>query len=41
VGSVPGSVTAGDVDGDGKLDLATANGLSSSVSVLLNGACTP
>ncbi|MBM4360997.1 MAG: FG-GAP repeat protein, partial [Deltaproteobacteria bacterium] len=35
------SVTAGDLNGDGKVDLATANAGPDTVSVLLNGACTP
>jgi len=35
VGSSPRSVAVGDFDGDGKLDLATANSGSSNVSVLL------
>jgi len=34
------SVTTGDVNGDGKLDLATSTYFDNSVSVLLNGACT-
>ncbi|MFQ5653635.1 MAG: hypothetical protein ACE5GW_02755 [Planctomycetota bacterium] len=36
VGLEPYSVTLGDVDGDGDLDLATANFFSDDVSVLLN-----
>ena len=44
-GSNPRSVTTGDLNGDGKLDLAVANVNSSSVSVLLNttvpGSATP
>jgi hypothetical protein len=44
-GSTPFSVTVGDVNGDGKLDLAVANANSATVSVLLNttapGAVTP
>jgi len=45
VGTDPVSVTVGDLNGDGKLDLAVANNNSTSVSVLLNtttpGAATP
>src|SRR5207237_5040254 len=41
----PVSVTVGDLNGDGKLDLAVANEVSDTVSVLLNttapGAATP
>jgi ankyrin repeat protein len=44
-GEVPASVTVGDLNGDGKLDLAVANFNSATVSVLLNttdpGAATP
>src|SRR5206468_12490458 len=44
-GTSPLSVTVGDLNGDGKLDLAVANEVSSTVSVLLNttapGAATP
>src|SRR5438552_2551988 len=44
-GTLPASVTVGDVNGDGKLDLAVANQGSTTVSVLLNttapGAATP
>jgi hypothetical protein len=36
VGSNPWAVTTGDLDGDGMLDIATANGLSDNVSVLRN-----
>ncbi|MCI1187238.1 FG-GAP-like repeat-containing protein [Hymenobacter sp. DH14] len=36
VGSYPTSVAVGDVDGDGDLDLLTANSLGNSVSVRLN-----
>ena len=36
VGSTPRSVTVGDFNGDGRPDLAVANGGSSAVSVLLN-----
>ncbi len=35
VGSYPDALAAGDVDGDGKLDLVTANYLDATVSVLL------
>jgi FG-GAP-like repeat len=35
VGNSPGSVDLGDLNGDGKLDVAVANGSSNSVSVLL------
>jgi FG-GAP-like repeat/FG-GAP repeat/PASTA domain len=35
-GSRPGSVAIGDLNGDGKLDLATANGWDDSISVLIN-----
>ena len=44
-GSMPDSVTAADVNGDGKPDLIVANNTDSTVSVLLNttapGATTP
>src|SRR5437867_157192 len=44
-GTTPQSVTVGDLNGDGKLDLAVANLNSTTVSVLLNttapGAATP
>jgi hypothetical protein len=44
-GANPQSVTVGDLNGDGKLDLAVANGSTVTVSVLLNttapGAATP
>jgi len=39
VGDGPVSVTTGDHNGDGKLDLAAANEFAATVSVLLNGAC--
>ena len=44
VGSLPNSATMGDVDGDGRLDIVTANGYSNNVSVLLgnsNGTFKP
>ncbi|MEL0592135.1 MAG: DUF4347 domain-containing protein, partial [Planktothrix rubescens PR221] len=44
-GSTPFSVSIGDINGDGKPDLATANGGNSTASILLNttanGATTP
>jgi hypothetical protein len=44
-GSLPVSVSVGDINGDGKPDLATANYVSDTVSILLNttatGATTP
>src|SRR5207245_1763819 len=44
-GTTPVSVTVGDLNGDGELDLAVANSLSNTVSVLLNttapGAAIP
>lgn len=44
-GNSPYAVTAGDFNGDGKLDLAAANNFSNSVSILMNttttGASTP
>jgi gliding motility-associated-like protein len=39
-GSTPKSIAIGDLDGDGKPDLVTANSNSNSVSVLRNGAIT-
>ncbi|MDZ4668151.1 MAG: VCBS repeat-containing protein [bacterium] len=36
VGSGPGSLTAGDIDNDGKVDLATANWAGGSISILRN-----
>ncbi|RZK61373.1 MAG: VCBS repeat-containing protein, partial [Hymenobacter sp.] len=39
--SSPFGLTLGDVNGDGRLDVATANLLSPTVSVLLNSAATP
>jgi uncharacterized repeat protein (TIGR01451 family) len=36
VGSYPEAVAVGDLNGDGKLDLVVANGLSDTVSVLVN-----
>jgi len=41
VGSQPYSVALGDVNGDGKLDLVTANFGSNNVTVLLNQAASP
>jgi 6-phosphogluconolactonase (cycloisomerase 2 family) len=40
-GSLPTSISNGDFDGDGKLDLAVANNSSNSVSVLKNTIKTP
>jgi hypothetical protein len=44
-GTTPISVSIGDINGDGKPDLATANVYSNNVSILLNttatGATTP
>jgi hypothetical protein len=40
-GSVPFSVAVGDFNGDGKPDLAVANGGSNSVSVLINNTPSP
>jgi len=40
-GSGPGSVTSGDFNGDGKLDLATVHPGSNSVSVLLGNGTAP
>jgi hypothetical protein len=36
VGTGPAAIVAGDFDGDGKPDLAVANGGSNDVSILLN-----
>jgi hypothetical protein len=36
VGTYPWAVTVGDLDGDGKLDIAASNGTSNSISVLRN-----
>ncbi len=38
VGTSPAALTSGDLDGDGDVDLATANAGSSNVTILLNGA---
>jgi len=35
------SVTSGDLNGDGKLDLVTANSRDNNVSILLNSGCLP
>src|SRR6266480_4338246 len=40
-GNTPRSVAIGDLNGDGKLDLAVANQTSASVSVLLGSTITP
>ena len=37
MGSRPGSITAGDWDGDGDLDLAVVNFFIDNVAILLNG----
>ena len=39
--SAPSALAAGDLNGDGKLDLAAVNAGSASVSVLLNGVAPP
>lgn len=41
IGDVPLSMGIGDLDGDGKLDVATGNYFGNSVSVLLNRTVTP
>jgi VCBS repeat protein/FG-GAP repeat protein len=41
VGSAPAALAAGDFDGDGRLDVATANQNTDNVSVLLNTAPPP
>jgi hypothetical protein len=40
-GNAPSAIAAGDLNGDGKLDLAAVNGGNGSVSVLLNGVAPP
>lgn len=41
VGAGPFAVTVGDFNGDSQQDLATANSLSATVSVLLGNECSP
>ena len=44
VGNIPGALATGDFNGDGKIDIAVANGGGSSVTILLNdglGGFTP
>jgi len=41
VGTQPVSVAAGDVDGDGDLDFATANGTSNSATICFNNGALP